>query len=226
MRLVESLKHGQEKIGSMNAGLRLRVETSLRGWPQRLNQKLTDIRSLSLPWGQLWLWHDETVVTPPTELDPQQAMEQLYSRLQQEMPDTVDVGEWLTINQKSIDRFAAVTGDQQWIHTDPQRAAVESPFKSTVAHGFLTLSLIPLLTDTVDPHNNPYPEARLVINSGMEQVRFIAPVKPGMRVRARSRITELRHCKRYIELVREVTVEIENAKRPACVAALVLRLYC
>lgn len=225
MRLVESLKHGQEKIESMNAGLRLRMETSLRGWPQRLNQKLTDIRSLSLPWGQLWLWHDETVAKPDADLDPQQAMAQVYERLQQEMLDTVDTGEWFTLNQKSIDRFAAVTGDQQWIHTDPQRAAQESPFKSTVAHGFLTLSLIPLLTDTVDPQNNPYPEARMVVNSGIDEVRFIAPVKPGMRIRARSKITELRHCRRYLELVREITVEIENSKRPACVAALRLRLY-
>lgn len=225
MRLVESIKHGQEKFESINAGLRLRVETSLREWPQRLNQKLSDIRSLSLPWGQLWLWHDETASATDTELDPQQAMQQAYSRLQQEMLDKVDIGEWFTLNQKSIDRFAAVTGDQQWIHTDPQRAAVESPFKSTVAHGFLTLSLIPLLTDTVDPQNNPYPEAKMVVNSGMEKVRFIAPVKPGMRIRARSRITELRHSKRSIELVREVTVEIENGKRPACVASLILRLY-
>lgn len=225
MRLVESLKNGQEKIESMNAGLRLRVETSLRGWPQRLNQKLTDIRSLPMPWGQLRLWHDETDVSPHTDLDPQQAMAQAYSRLEQEMLESIDVGEWLTVNQKSIDRFAAVTGDQQWIHTDPQRAAVESPFKSTVAHGFLTLSLIPLLTDTVDPHNNPYPEAKMVVNSGMEEVRFIAPVKPGMRLRARSKITALRCSRRTIELVREVTVEIENSKRPACVASLILRLY-
>jgi acyl dehydratase len=225
MRLVESLKHGQEKIESMNAGLRLKVEATLREWPQRLNQTLTDMRNLSLPWGQLWFWHDDPAAAERSQMDPQQAINQVYERLEQQMLDTVDVGEWFTINQKSIDRFAAVTGDQQWIHTDPQRAADESPFKSTVAHGFLTLSLIPLLTDSVDPHNNPYPEAKLVVNTGLEQVRFLAPVKPGMRIRATSKITQLRPSRRSIELVREVTIEIEHTKRPACVASLVLRLY-
>ena len=225
MRLVESLKHGQEKIESMNAGLRLKVEATLREWPQRLNRTLTDMRNLSLPWGQLWFWQDDPAAAQHAQLDPQQAMDLVQARLQQRMHGTVDIGEWFTGNQKSIDRFAAVTGDQQWIHTDPQRAALESPFKSTVAHGFLTLSLIPLLTDSVDPHNNPYPEAKMVVNTGLEQVRFLAPVKPGMRIRACSKITELRPAKRSIELVREVTIEIENSKRPACVAALVLRLY-
>lgn len=225
MRLVESLKHGQEKIGSMNAELRLKVEATLREWPQRLNRTLTDMRNLSLPWGQLWFWHDDPTVAEHLQQDPQLAMAQVYARLQQQMIDTVDIGEWFTVNQKSIDRFAAVTGDQQWIHTDPQRAAEESPFKSTVAHGFLTLSLIPLLTDSVDPQNNPYPEAKMVINSGLEQVRFLAPVKPGIRIRASSKIIKLRQSRQAIELVREVTIEIENSKRPACIAALVLRLY-
>lgn len=225
MRLVDSLKHGQEKIESMNAELRLKVEATLRQWPQRLNRTLTDMRNLSLPWGQLWFWQDDPAAAEHLQLDPQQAMDQVSARLRQQMIDTIDIGEWFTINQKSIDRFAAVTGDQQWIHTDPQRAADESPFKSTVAHGFLTLSLIPLLTDSVDPHNNPYPEAKMVVNTGLQEVRFLAPVKPGNRIRASSKITELRSARRAIELVREVTIEIEHSKRPACVASLVLRLY-
>lgn len=225
MRLVDSLKQSQEKIESMNAEFRLKVEEKLRDWPQRLNRTLTDMRNLSLPWGQLWFWHDEGTIAEHEQLDPHVAMAQVKARIEQQMIDTVDVGEWFTINQKSIDRFAAVTGDQQWIHTDPQRAAQESPFKSTVAHGFLTLSLIPMLTDSVDPHNNPYPEAKMIVNSGMEQVRFLAPVKPGMRIRALSKVIEMRPGRRWIELVREVTIEIENSKRPACVAALVIRLY-
>lgn len=225
MRLVESLKHGQEKIGSMNAGLRLKMEATLRDWPQRLNRTLTDMRNLSLPWGQVWFWQDDPSVAEHLQQDPQLALAQVYTRLQEQMVDTVDIGEWFTVNQKSIDRFAAITGDQQWIHTDPQRAAKESPFKSTVAHGFLTLSLIPLLTDSVDSQSNPYPEAKMVINSGLEQVRFLAPVKPGMRIRASSKIIKLRQSRQAIELVREVTIDIEHSKRPACIAALVLRLY-
>ncbi|AFJ02256.1 Acyl dehydratase [Methylophaga frappieri] len=223
MRLVESLKHGQEKIESMNAGLRLKVEATLRELPNRLNRTLTDMRNISLPWGQLLFWQ-----TPPEThetIDPLIAQRQVMVRLQQQFTTTEDVGDWYTLNQKSIDRFASVTGDMQWIHTDPQRAATESPFKSTVAHGFLTLSLIPMLTDSVDPKHNPYPEAKMVVNTGLEQVRFLSPVKPGMRIRANSRIIDIREMKRSIELVREVTIEIENSKRVACIAQLVMRLY-
>ena len=76
------------------------------------------------------------------------------------------------MEQECIDQFAEVTGDNQWIHTDSETASRESPFKSTIAHGFLTLSLIPKLTNSVDVNNNPYPEAKMVINFGLNQVRF------------------------------------------------------
>ncbi len=69
-------------------------------------------------------------------------------------------GEWHLVEQECIDQFAMVTGDNQWIHTNPERAAKESPFKATIAHGFLTLSLIPKLTNSVNVDNNPYPEAK------------------------------------------------------------------
>jgi acyl dehydratase len=94
------------------------------------------------------------------------------------------VGEWHSVEQECIDQFAEVTGDKQWIHTDPIRAAKELPFKATIAHGFLTLSLIPKLTNSVDLDSNPYPEPKMVINFGLNQVRFPYPVKAGTRVRA------------------------------------------
>lgn len=118
-----------------------------------------------------------------------------------------------------------VTGDQQWIHTSPDRAKKESPYRTTIAHGFLTLALIPSLTDSVDPEKNIYPEARMVVNYGLNSVVFPFPIKIGKRIRARTRVTKLVPMKRGLEVVREIKIEIENISRPACIAETVVRLY-
>ena len=135
------------------------------------------------------------------------------------------VGKWQIIDQSCINQFADVTGDQQWIHTDPNRARKESPFKTTIAHGFLTLALLPKLTDTINEKKNFYPEARLVVNYGLNQVRFPFPVKSGSRVRARIRLKNVVTLKKSIEVINEISVEVEYRKRYACVAETVLRLY-
>jgi acyl dehydratase len=151
--------------------------------------------------------------------------EKTYKNLLEKIDTVTFLGEWHTVEQDCIDQFAEVTGDKQWIHTDPARAAKESPFKSTIAHGFLTLSLIPKLTNSVNLDNNPYPEAKMVINFGLNQVRFPYPVKAGSRVRASIKLIKLVPMKRSIEVVNEVSIEVENSKRLGCVAETVLRLY-
>ncbi len=97
---------------------------------------------------------------------------QLFNELNDTLGEVIHVGEWLTVEQSRIDNFADVTEDHQWIHTDPERAAAESPFKATIAHGFLTLSLLSVLTDSVDPENQKFPTAKMTVNVGLNQVRF------------------------------------------------------
>lgn len=135
------------------------------------------------------------------------------------------VGHWMTVDQSRIDRFADVTGDRQWIHTDPERARNESPFGGTIAHGFLILSLLPDLTDTVNPQRPPYPAARMVINCGLNQVRFPHPVKAGSRIRARTSLQSLTPSKRSVEMVNQIKVEVEGSGRIVCIADSVLKLY-
>lgn len=226
MRLVDSLKQGQEKLESINSEIKNRVGSTLKHWPETLNKKVSDMRNRSLPWTQYFHFFHEAelpaVVDDPTLSD---TFVDLHERLLVQLGEESFVGQWYLMEQACIDQFAAVTGDHQWIHTDPEKAIKESPFRSTIAHGFLTLSLIPYLTDTVTPEKNDYPEARLVVNCGMNKVMFPAPIKVGKRIRARSRITDIKPIRRGLELVKEVTIEIENTKRPACVAEMVLRLY-
>jgi len=155
------------------------------------------------------------------------ASEQLLTSCQECTGSEIAVGDWLLIDQARIDAFAQATGDLQWIHTDPRRAAVESPYKSTIAHGFLTLSLLPLLTQANAPgqFEKNYPGMRLRVNYGLNKVRFPAPVKPGDRLRARTMVQDAAMAGNGVEIVYLLTIEIEGSDKPACVAEQVVRVY-
>ena len=131
----------------------------------------------------------------------------------------VAVSDWLEIAQAKVDEFADATFDQQWIHVDPERAARESPFGGTIAHGFLTLSLLSHLYQTcirLEPR-------RMGINVGFNRVRFTAPVKVGTRIRARFALDRAETVKDGLQFVWKVTIESEGSDKPACVAEWVTR---
>ena len=136
------------------------------------------------------------------------------------------VGEWHQVDQKQINLFADATGDHQWIHVDPEKAAQMSPYKTTIAHGFLTLSLIPALSGSV-PRLDPraYEGVVMAINYGLDRVRFPSPVKVDARVRARQELVEAElKGGTTIQLKNRVTVEVEGEEKPACVAESLARL--
>ena len=147
--------------------------------------------------------------------------------LEPQIGQEIHVGPWLLINQQRIDQFAAVTGDQQWIHIDPERAAKESPYGSTVAHGYLTLSLLPYLTESNHPDffQKNYPGMKYRVNYGLNRVRFPAPVKVGAKIRARTTIQSAEEIKGAVQICYLMTVEIEGEEKPACSAEYLARLY-
>ncbi|HEY4226418.1 MAG TPA: MaoC family dehydratase [Pseudolysinimonas sp.] len=120
---------------------------------------------------------------------------------------------WLTIDQGRIDAFAGATGDFQWIHVDPERAAA-GPFGATVAHGYLTLSLIPTLLEGLLEVGG----AAATVNYGLDKVRFVQPVVVGSRVRARCEVTSVDESAQGYRVAIRVTIEIEGSDRPALVA--------
>ena len=136
------------------------------------------------------------------------------------------VGEWLTVDQDRINTFADATLDHQFIHIDPEKSAELSPYKVTIAHGFLTLSLIVHLGGSIPPLK---PEALegvyMGVNYGLDKVRFPAPVPVDSQIRARHRLVsaELKNPS-TIQLKREVIVEIEGGKKPVCIAESLVRL--
>lgn len=122
---------------------------------------------------------------------------------------------WLEVTQERIDAFAAATDDPQWIHTDPERAAT-GPFGTTIAHGFLTLSLcVPMLYEALPPSDG------MVVNYGVNKVRFPAPVPAGSRVRGRFRVLGVDEAAMGARATIEVIIECEGAEKPVCVAELV-----
>lgn len=148
------------------------------------------------------------------------------SDLQSKVGTETHLGEWLTIDQARIDAFAAATLDNQWIHVDVERASRESPFGGPVAHGYLTLSLLPHLMGRVNAEKPVYPGIKLSVNYGLNRVRFPHPVVAGSRIRARTELVSVEEVAgNGLQLVSKVTIEIEGAAKPACVAETVSRMY-
>lgn len=141
----------------------------------------------------------------------------LKSRVGQE----IGVSDWLAVTQERITQFAEATQDRQWIHVDPERAAAESPFKKTIAHGFLTLSLVSVMLRTAVTITG----VRMAINYGSNRVRFVAPVLAGSRVRGRFVLAAVEDTKGGVQATWGITVEREGEQKPACVAEWLVRYY-
>jgi len=139
--------------------------------------------------------------------------------------EEIHVSDWMTVDQELVDQFAQATGDRQWIHTDPERAAAESPYGGTIAHGYLTLALYPLLRGLVDESRPLFADATSVINYGLNKLRFPSAVRVGSRIRARCELVAVEEVKGSLQLTERYTVEIENAERPACVAECIMRVH-
>src|SRR5215471_3096879 len=134
----------------------------------------------------------------------------------------IGVTDWFPMTQERIQQFADSTGDHQWIHVDVERARRESPFKTTIAHGFLTLSLLPQFMPQVLQIKGGM---RMGINYGLNRLRFVSPLHSGTRIRARFTLQAMKDFGEGAELVYLVTVEGENAEKPICVAEWVVRYY-
>jgi acyl dehydratase len=140
--------------------------------------------------------------------------------LQTQVGQEIGVSDWITVDQQRIDLFAQATGDHQWIHVDPVKAA-QGPFGKTIAHGFLTLSLLPELF----AHAFDVRDVRMGVNYGLNKVRFTAPVPSGSRVRGRFVLREYLPIEGGAQLTVEASIELEGSPKPACIAETISRRY-
>jgi acyl dehydratase len=141
--------------------------------------------------------------------------------LREQIGEEIAVSDWMEITQERIDRFAEATEDRQWIHVDAARASAESPYRTTIAHGFLTLSLVSVhirRTLALDRY-------RMALNYGLNRVRFITPVPAGSRVRARFSPLAVEEAAGSVQVTWGITIELEGAAKPCCVAEWIVRYY-
>lgn len=133
----------------------------------------------------------------------------------------VGISDWLPIEQERVNAFAQVTGDQQWIHVDVERAKRESPFGGPIAHGYLTLSLLAKFAQECIAIEG----VKLAVNYGLNRVRFASPVKVGSRVRAKFVLGAVEDIAGGAQIVWQAVIEIEGSDKPACAAEMVTRWY-
>ncbi len=154
------------------------------------------------------------------------AAESAIEKFQKFLGAEEGVSDWHKVEQQEINLFADATHDHQFIHVDPEKAAKLSPYKVPIAHGFLTLSLVPHLGSSIPPVDPAaYQGVQMGINYGLDKVRFMAPVKVDSRIRARRELVsaELKNPS-TIQIKQKVTIEIEGEEKPACVAETLSRL--
>ncbi len=141
--------------------------------------------------------------------------------LEAEVGKEVAVSDWMTLTQERVNQFAEATDDPQWIHVDQERAERESPFGGTIAHGYLTLSLLPKFFES----EVAFPFARMSINYGTNKVRFPSPLRVGRRIRGHFALLSVERHPECVQSVWNYSVEQEGRDKPACVAEVVLRQY-
>jgi acyl dehydratase len=142
-------------------------------------------------------------------------------RLGSDIGRELAVGDWIEITQSRIDQFATATEDRQWIHVDAARAAIESPYGAPIAHGFLTLSLVPVMLGGAIG----FPGVRMAINYGLNRVRFVSPVPVGARIRGRFTALAVSERTDSIDVTWSVTVERDGGDKPCCVAEWIARYH-
>jgi acyl dehydratase len=152
---------------------------------------------------------------PPVVLDDVQALKEFVGR-------EIGVTGWLSLTQKRIEQFSEPTEDRQWIHLDRERAATESPYGATIAHGFLTLSLVSYFVGEAIAVRRG---ARMAVNYGLNRVRFPSPVRSDSKIRARVSVLTLQELSDAVEVTFYVTIENEDSDKPCCVAEWVVRYY-
>jgi acyl dehydratase len=161
------------------------------------------------------------MTTQPQGISPSGPIDVDVRTIRDRLGQEIAVSDWLEVTQMRIDQFAEATADDQWIHTDPARARVESPFQNTIAHGFLTLSLLSALARMAMSFGG----LRMAINYGLNRVRFIAPVPSGARVRGRFAVAAVEEAGGTVQVTWGVTVEREGGEKPCAVAEWIVRYY-
>jgi len=143
------------------------------------------------------------------------------SELNQHLGKEYGVSDWYTVTQDNINQFAEATGDHQWIHIDVEKATKFSPYKAPIAHGFLVLSYVPMLSEMAIEMKG----VAMGVNYGLNKVRFTNATKSGARIRGRFTLAEIKEIPGGFRYINNVVIEIEGEEKPACIAEMIAQVY-
>ena len=222
MDVFEFIKEKRSDLKENTEQYRAILEPKFRSLSDQISTKITN--TLNNPWISNLIPVETSSFFNQKHTIPNKMIKSAYDRINAKMGEEIFIGEWEMIDQERINNFANVTGDKQWIHINPEKAELESPFKSTIAHGFLTLAMIPQLTNRLQS-KDLYSDSKLIVNYGLNQVRFPYPVRSNSRISGRVKLISAIPLKKSIEVVNQISIEVEGKKRFGCVADTVLRLY-
>ena len=222
MDVFEFIKEKRSDLKENTEQYRAILEPKFRSLSDQISTKITN--TLNNLWISNLIPLETSSFFNQKHTIPNKMIKSAYDRINAKMGEEIFIGEWEMIDQERINNFANVTGDKQWIHINPEKAELESPFKSTIAHGFLTLAMIPQLTNRLQS-KDLYSDSKLIVNYGLNQVRFPYPVRSNSRIRGRVKLISAIPLKKSIEVVNQISIEVEGKKRFGCVADTVLRLY-
>ena len=168
--VFEFIKEKRADLKDNTDRYRVMIEPKFKALSQKLNSRISN--TLNNPWMLNLSSIDKKNIFKRKESISNKNIKEAYDKIKNRVGEEILVGQWETVNQDQINRFADLTGDNQWIHTDVEKAKIESPFKSTIVHGFLTLSLIPKLTENFD-FESIHPGLKMIVNCGLNQVHLI-----------------------------------------------------
>ena len=220
--VFEFIKEKKADFKDNTERYRVMLEPKFKALSEKLNGRITN--TLNNPWMFNLPSIDRSKIFKKKTNINNEKIKNAYEKIVESIGKEILVGPWETVDQNRINRFADITGDRQWIHTDLTKARLESPFKTTIAHGFLTLALIPKLTFDFN-FNDIHPNVKMIVNYGLNRVRFPYPVKSGSRIRGRTKIISVTPYKNCVEVVKQISVEVEGRKRLGCIAESVIRVY-
>lgn len=219
MKWVDLLKEKSQHIQIVNSEFIKRFEPQVREFRESINHSVST--SFASEWLSRWLTVANEDLVLPEVLSP--SVQALLEQVQKKVGQEIHCSHWLGITQQLINQFAVVTGDSQWLHVDLEKAKRDSPFKSTIAHGLLLLSLMPKLR-AIDC-DQTYDSGRFIMNRGIDDAKFHAPVKPGQSIRLRAYLRRVTPAKRHIEIVEDIIIELDGSLKQVCTATVTSRVY-
>lgn len=220
MKIVELIREKAQKIHQVNFSSDA-FETQMRDFGSSLSEHFSRAKASDV-WNRI-SQSLSLVEQPNVEMEPQ--VQAYYDHLWTLLGTEIYEGAWVDVSQETVNVFSKITQDEQWIHIDVERARLESPFRSTVVPGFLILSMIPKMRNYSDLVGMREHKPRLVVNCGLDQVRFLNPVKTGKRLRVRSTLKHLTPSRKCVDVTEQITVDIEPGAKRACMAEILYRVY-